>query len=180
ASATSSPDEIMSSPSGPSTVSTAFMSPALAALAKAVAASSGVLKACWAPATDAAVQRSVAIVSETRILFIASSFAQTLVENRSSEGNVSARRNPMLVSLELDAQLVIEAPQVAVAPADDRPRRNRQHFLRHHANIGPVAAVVAEAIEAKAVIEMAEKNDVMLERDIGSPSAAAAAATAAA
>ena len=52
----------MSSPSGPNTVAKAFMSFVLAALTSALAASSGVLKACWALAMDAAVQRKPAIV----------------------------------------------------------------------------------------------------------------------
>jgi hypothetical protein len=42
-------------------------------------------------------------------------------------------------------------------------------FLRHHADMDLVAAVVAEAVEAEAVIEVAEKGNVVLEHDVGSP-----------
>ena len=84
----------------------------------------------------------------------------------------------MLVSLELDAQPVIEDPQVAVGPARDCIRCDRLHVLRHHADIGFVAAVIAEAIVPKATGEIAEQNDIVLERDVRSPSAAAATTTA--
>src|SRR5262249_24970108 len=50
------------------------------------------------------------------------------------------------------------------------------HFLRNHADIGTIAAVVAEAIVAKAVRQVAEKNDIVLEHDIG-PTAAATTPT---
>src|SRR3982074_2591520 len=39
----------------------------------------------------------------------------------------------------------------------------------HHADIGLVAAIVAEAVEAEAVIEVAEKGDVVLKHHVGSP-----------
>src|SRR5215475_16218705 len=94
--------------------------------------------------------------------------------------NPCARRQPLLVGLELDAEPVIEDPQIAVATAHDRVRHDRLHLLRHHADIGLVAAVVAEAIEAEAVVEMAEQRDVVLERNIRPPSAATATAAAAA
>src|SRR5262249_10905734 len=51
-------------------------------------------------------------------------------------------------------------------------------FLRQHADIHFVAAVIAEAIESQAVIEPADKRDVMLEPDIGAASAAATTAAA--
>ena len=62
----------------------------------------------------------------------------------------------MVVGLELQPELVVEDPQVSIAAAHDRLRHDRLHFLRHHADIGLVAAVVAEAIEAKAIVETAE------------------------
>src|SRR5262245_43408901 len=86
---------------------------------------------------------------------------------------------PLLVGLELQAEPVIEDAQVAIATAHDRFRHDVLHFLRHHADIGPGAAVVAEAIEAQAVVEMAEQGDVVLERDIRPASTAATAAAAA-
>ena len=59
--------------------------------------------------------------------------------------------------------------QIAVAAAQYRRGHDCLDFLRHHADIGLVAAVVAEAVEAEAVIEVAEKEDVVLEHDVGSP-----------
>src|SRR5262245_13653155 len=94
--------------------------------------------------------------------------------------NPCARRQPLLVGLELDAEPVIEDPQVAVAAAHDRFRHDALHLLRHHADIGLVAAVVAEAIEAEAVVEPAEQRDVVLERNIRPPSTTATTAPAAA
>ena len=91
--------------------------------------------------------------------------------------HVRARRDPMLVGLEFDAKLLVIDPQIAVLTARNRFWCNGLHFLRHHADIGALAAVVAEAIVAEAVVEMAKQDDVMLERDVRT-SAATAAATA--
>src|SRR5262249_40663069 len=52
------------------------------------------------------------------------------------------------------------------------------HLLRHHTHIRLVAAVVGEAVEAEAIIEVPKQHDVMLERDVGPPATAAPAATA--
>jgi hypothetical protein len=82
---------------------------------------------------------------------------------------MSAGRGPLLVALELQAELVVEDAQIAVAAAQHRLRHDCLDFLRHHADIGLVAAVVAEAVETEAVIEVAEKGDVVLEHDVGSP-----------
>src|SRR5215475_3432069 len=89
------------------------------------------------------------------------------------------RCDPLIVGLELEAEPIVEDAQVAVAPAHDCLRHDGLHVLRHHADIGLVAAVVAEAIEAEAVVEMAEQRDVVLQRNIGPPSAAAAKTAAA-
>jgi hypothetical protein len=85
----------------------------------------------------------------------------------------------MLIRLKLDAKLVIENAQGSVVVTYDGLRHDRLHFLRHHADIHAVAAVIAEAIVAEAVSEMAEKNDIVLERNIGPPSATTTTATAA-
>src|SRR5262245_60539710 len=89
------------------------------------------------------------------------------------------RCDPLIVGLELEAELIVEDAQVAVAPAHDCLRHDGLHLLRHHADIGLVAAVVAEAIEAEAVVEMAEQRDVVLQGNIGPPTAAAAKTAAA-
>src|SRR5215218_4143034 len=81
---------------------------------------------------------------------------------------MSARRGPLVVGLKLDAERVVRDPQVTIAPTHHRGRHDRLHFLRHHANVGLVAAVVGEAIEAEAIFEVAEEEDVMLEHHVGS------------
>src|SRR5262245_50256439 len=89
--------------------------------------------------------------------------------------------DPSVVGFERHPKLVVEDSQVAVATTYDRIRPDRLHFLRHHADIGLVAAVVAEAIEAEAIVEMTKQCDVVFQRDIRASSAtttASAAATA--
>jgi hypothetical protein len=102
------------------------------------------------------------------------------VRNRNADWHLRARGNPLLVSLKLDAYLVVEDPQVAILPPRHCVRLNHLHILRHHADVGSIAAVIAEAIKADTVAEMTEKNDVVLDRDVGSASTATAAATPAA
>jgi hypothetical protein len=87
--------------------------------------------------------------------------------------------NPLLVGLKLDAHLVVEDPQVAILTPGDCIRLNRLHILRHNTDISFVAAVIAEAIEANAVGKVTEKNNIVLECDVRSPSTAAATSTAA-
>ncbi len=85
----------------------------------------------------------------------------------------------MVIRLEGQAELVVEDPQIAISIAGDRLRHHRPHFLCDDADVGVVAAIVAEAVEADAVVQTAEQDDVMLEPDIGPAAAAAAAAPAA-
>src|SRR5581483_8097 len=94
--------------------------------------------------------------------------------------NPRARGEPLIVALELQPESVVEDKQVAVVTADDGIGRNDLHLLRHHADIGLVAAIVAEAIEAKPVIEVSKQDHMVLERDVGAASAATTAAPAAA
>src|SRR5882672_8556976 len=96
-------------------------------------------------------------------------FVPALLLNWCAGRDVSARRGPLVVGLELQAELVVEDPQIAVAAAQYRRGHDCLDFLRHHADIGLVAAVVAEAVEAEAVIEVAEKRDVVLKHHVGSP-----------
>jgi hypothetical protein len=82
----------------------------------------------------------------------------------------------MLICLKLDAELVVEDPQVAVVVAYHGLRHDRLHFLRYHADVCAVAAIITEAIVTQAVLEIAEKDDIVLEAYIGPSSAAATAA----
>jgi hypothetical protein len=100
------------------------------------------------------------------------------VRNRNADWHLRASGNPLLVSLKLDAYLVVEDPQIAILALRDCVRLNPLHILRHNTDIGFVAAIVAEAIEANAVGKMTEKNDIVLECDVRTPSSAAAGATA--
>src|SRR5205814_2916716 len=75
----------------------------------------------------------------------------------------------LVVGLELQADLVVEDAQIAVAAAQYRRGHDCLDLLRDHADIGLVAAVVAEAVEAKAVVEVAEKREVVLKHHVGSP-----------
>jgi hypothetical protein len=102
------------------------------------------------------------------------------VRNRNADWHLRARGNPLLVSLKLDAYLVVEDPQVAILPPRHCVRLNQLHILRHHADVSSIAAVIAEAIKANTIAEMTEKNDIVLDRDVGSASTATAAATPAA
>src|SRR4030088_1184625 len=96
-------------------------------------------------------------------------FVQALLLNWCAGRDMSARRGPLVVGLEFQAELVVEDPQIAVAAAQYRRGHDCLDFLRHHADIGLVAAVVGEAVEAEAVIEVAEKRDVVLKHHVGSP-----------
>ena len=66
--------------------------------------------------------------------------------------------------------------QVTVAVTNHRLRHHLLHFLRDDADIGTIAVIIAEAIIAKTIGEMTKQDDVVLDRDVRSPSAATAAA----
>jgi hypothetical protein len=80
--------------------------------------------------------------------------------------------------LEFDPQFLVEDTQGAVTIAHNGFWHEGLHFLRHHADISLVTAVVAEAIVAKSIREMTEKNNIVFERNVGSASATASATTA--
>ena len=84
----------------------------------------------------------------------------------------------MFVTLEFDSYLFVVHAQVTVAITGHGLRHYLLHFLRDEADVSAIAAVVAEAIVAKSIGEMAEQNDVVLDGDVGSPSTATTAAAA--
>ena len=90
-----------------------------------------------------------------------------------------ATGEPLGVALEFHADLVVMDSQVSIAAAHHRCRHNRLDLLRHHADIELFLAVVGEAVKAKTIVESAQQDDVMLERDVGPPASAAAPAAAA-
>jgi hypothetical protein len=79
----------------------------------------------------------------------------------------------MFVTLEFDSDLVVVDPQVTIVVTNDRLRHHLLHFLCDDADIGTIAAVITKPIVAKAVGKMAKQDDVVLDGDVGSPSAAA-------
>src|SRR5262249_60105833 len=88
---------------------------------------------------------------------------------------------PVAVGAEFQAEPVVVDTQIPIAAARHCVRPHCLHFLRHHADIGLVAAEIAEAVVAEAVVEMTKQDDVVLERNVGTPATAAATtATAAA
>src|SRR5262245_40710731 len=89
-----------------------------------------------------------------------------------------ARRNPFLICLELDAEPVIEHAEGAIALAPNSFRHQRLGFLCDHADVRTIAAGVAEAIVAKAVCKMPERDHLVLDHDVGPSPAATTAAPA--
>ena len=83
--------------------------------------------------------------------------------DRCAGRDLRARRNPLVVGLQLQTEHIIEDFQIAVAAALHRLRHDRLHLLCNNADIDLVAAIVAEALEVQAVVEMANEGDVVLE-----------------
>jgi nucleotide-binding universal stress UspA family protein len=71
----------------------------------------------------------------------------------------------MFVTLEFDANLVVVDTQVTVAVTNHRLRHHLLHFLRHDADIGAVAAVIAEA--GSELAERAVKDGIALAKSAG-------------
>src|ERR1700722_11339344 len=90
-----------------------------------------------------------------------------------------AARHPLVVSLKRQSKPVVGNAHIAVRAARYRFRHHGPHLLRHYPDICGVAAVVDEAIIAKAVVEPPEQYDVMLEPHVGATPAAATSAASA-
>lgn len=75
---------------------------------------------------------------------------------RATDWHVSARFQPLPVSLKIDLNLVVEDKQVAIVAANNGFRRDSLYLLSDHADIGFVTTVVAKAIKADAVAKAAE------------------------
>jgi hypothetical protein len=72
---------------------------------------------------------------------------------------------------------LISHPEITVATGKNRLRHHGLHVLRHDADIDPVAAVVAEAVEAQAILKPAEIDDIVLEPDVGTSTTTTTATT---
>lgn len=98
---------------------------------------------------------------------------------RSTVLNVASARHPLVVALKFHTELIIIDPQIAVAAACHCFWRDLHDLLGDHPDIRRVAAVIAEAIKAEAIAHITEKNDVVFQPDIRTPSTATATAAAA-
>src|SRR5262249_1246742 len=105
-------------------------------------------------------------MSEHPVMFATIAFRRSVPNPGDAAWRLRARCEPLVVGLKLQPELVVEDLKVAVSAAYDGLRHDRLHFLRDDADVDLLAAVVAEPIETKAVLEMAEKGDVVLEHDI--------------
>jgi hypothetical protein len=83
----------------------------------------------------------------------------------------------LIVALKFQPELTVIYPQIAITAASHRFWCDLRNLLGDHPDIGRVAAIIAEAIEAKAIVQIADKSDVMLESDVRAPAAAATTAT---
>jgi hypothetical protein len=72
----------------------------------------------------------------------------------------------LIVTLKFQPELVVIHSQVAVASACHRLRRDLRNLLGNDPDIGRVASVIAEAVEAKAIIQITDQNDVMLKSNV--------------
>jgi len=86
----------------------------------------------------------------------------------------------MVVVLEFYPELLVVHPQITVAAARHGFRCDPNDFLRHDPDVRFAAAVIAEAIEAEAIVQITQENDVMLDHDVGAPTATPATTTPAA
>ena len=92
-------------------------------------------------------------------------------------GQSGTRCNPLLIRLEFDPEPAVKNAQGAVPIMNNGLRHDSLNLLRHYADIGTVASVIAEAIVAEAIRKMTEQNDIVLERDVGSSTTTTATTT---
>jgi hypothetical protein len=82
----------------------------------------------------------------------------------------------MLVGLHLKPDPVVANAEIAIASPRHCIGPNHLRVLRHDADIGLRIAAIAEAVQAKAVVETADQRNIRLQPDVGpmaSPTAAA-------
>src|SRR5258706_9684459 len=92
---------------------------------------------------------------------------------RHLHGDPCAASKPVAVAAELQPELLVVDPQVTVAAAGHGFQHHTFHFLRDDAGINLVAAEIAKAIVAEAIGEVAEQDDVVLQRDVRASSTTA-------
>src|SRR5262245_234944 len=165
-SATGSPELTICCPFGPNTFRSSFLSSALAASIRAVTASSVLLKrscaeAAMDPTTSVAPRMSKPNLCIVRLTVL------------------PVQCQPLFPGHEFQPETIIVDPQIPVGAAPDCAGFNLLHLLRHDANIGgAIAALVAEAVEFEAIVEPPQRDDVLLEADVGTTPATAPTASA--
>jgi hypothetical protein len=87
--------------------------------------------------------------------------------------NARARYDPLIVGAELQSERIVVNSEVAVPSTQDGLGDDLLHLLRNHANIGAVASFVTKSVKSKTVVQIPEKHDVVLERNVRSPSSTA-------
>src|SRR5882672_1110445 len=97
-----------------------------------------------------------------------------------SRWDLRAGGKPFAIGEELQSKLFIVDSQIAVCATRYRFRHQPLHFLRHHTDIGFIAAEIAEAVIAEAVVKVAKQSNVVLQRYVRTPATAAATESASA
>ena len=150
--------------------------PDLTAVARASVASSADLNDCCACAADIARMpiAAAAIAIETAAIWQdRTKGCHDHIPARA--GMLRARGEPVLVGAEFESELVVVDSEIAVPASRDRIGPQRRDLLGDDADIGLVAAEIAESVVAQTIVEMSEQNHVVLQRQIRAPSTAAAA-----
>src|SRR5215470_13919106 len=89
------------------------------------------------------------------------------VQRTLPRGHARSGCKPLLVALKFQPELVVGNSKIPVPTVHDHVRPDHSDFLRHHTDIRVLFAVIDETVKAKAIVEMAEQRDVVLEPDIG-------------
>jgi hypothetical protein len=104
---------------------------------------------------------------------------EALLLTRSGAEGLPVRGIPLIVTLEFQTKLLVIHSQVAVASPRHCLRLYLRDFLGNHSDISRVAAVIAETVQAKPVVQVTNQNDIVLKPDVRTAPAAATTATAA-
>src|SRR3984957_14940939 len=99
--------------------------------------------------------------------------AKPSMRGRRRARQMRASRHPLVVGLKRHPRPVVGNAHIAVRAARYRFRHHGPHLLRHHPDIGGVAAVVDEAIIAETIVKPPEEHDIVLEAHVGATPAAA-------
>src|SRR3974390_1993133 len=96
-----------------------------------------------------------AVVMPAAPCFYLQGFKRLGVSTRRPAGfrQQTSRGSPIVIRPEFEAEPFVGDAQIAVAAARNGVGPHRLHFLRDHADVGLVAAIVCEAIVTETVVE---------------------------